>query len=867
MIGLLSCCAGRFGFFVQSGHLHIGTAHFFMKFAHRISGYERVAIITAALLLCIPESRAAMVIDNNTVTVPPNISANDLVVGEFGNGSLSISNGGTVSLTGWAVIGEASGATGRVTVSGNSSTWTANGGIHVSNTGNGALVIENGASVVLNSYITIGRNTGGVGELVITSGGTLTSNRGELGFVGGNATVTIMGAGSSWTNTGNLSLSGTGTLSLLDGGTLRNAQGSIATQSGSTVAVTVRGAGSKWTNNNNVIVGNGGNGTLTIGDGGEVTASSLTIASIPGSTGTLNIGAAAGDAAVAPGVLTAGSILFGSGSGNIVFNHTDTDYEFASALVGNGTVSFLSGTTELISDQSAFSGTSTVTDASTLTVHVSLGGTTIVADGGTLKGNGTLGNVTVNNNGTIAPGNSIGITNAGNVTFTPGSTYEVELNSAMQSDRINATGTATLTGGTVEAIAFPDYTLGSAYTILTATGGVTGTFDSSTFSEPFISSLLSYDTNNVYLTLAPNSTAVDHAVQTPNQRAVAAVTGAQAASLSFAGDLYTSADEATFRAGLDSLSGEIHASTAGALIAEQQRLRASILSGTGRHDTTLTLGDTIFWAQGSGSFGSTGGTANTARMTHNNAGTLIGAERHFDDRRAGVAIGASSSHMEQDGRNSKAASDNIHLLAYTGNKGGVGKTQHTVGGSLSLHSIDTRRNVTANSFSGHSTADHSGRTAEAFAEIAHPLAAGGKATLSPYLQGAVTVQQQDGFTETGEAGLTAGTSTTRVASTTLGARYDHPFEVGGRRTLHASLSAAWQHLYGDDTPDTTLGFTQAPADRFSVQGAPLARDAALFSASLTTSATDNLALAIGYDASLASELTAHAFTARGEYRF
>jgi len=66
---------------------------------------------------------------------------------------------------------------------------------------------------------------------------------------------------------------------------------------------------------------------------------------------------------------------------------------------------------------------------------------------GTLTGTGTLvGNMT--NDGTIAPGNSIGtMTINGNYTHHAGAVYEVEVNSAGQSDRLVVSGTTTLNEG------------------------------------------------------------------------------------------------------------------------------------------------------------------------------------------------------------------------------------------------------------------------------------------------------------------------------------------------------------------------------------------------------------------------------------
>ena len=86
----------------------------------------------------------------------------------------------------------------------------------------------------------------------------------------------------------------------------------------------------------------------------------------------------------------------------------------------------------------------------------------------------------------------------GNYTQNAGSTYQVEVGS--QSDLINITGNATINGGTVavQAVAGARPT---TYTIVTATGGVTGTYSGLTSNLAFVTPSLSYDANNVFLTL------------------------------------------------------------------------------------------------------------------------------------------------------------------------------------------------------------------------------------------------------------------------------------------------------------------------------------------------------------------------------
>ena len=114
------------------------------------------------------------------------------------------------------------------------------------------------------------------------------------------------------------------------------------------------------------------------------------IATNAGATGTLNIGAGAGNPAAAPGTLTAPSVAFGAGTGTINFNHTSADYVFAPAISGNGTVNVLAGTTTLTA-ANTYSGATNV-NAGTLRAGApntfSPNSAVTVASGGTLDLNG-----------------------------------------------------------------------------------------------------------------------------------------------------------------------------------------------------------------------------------------------------------------------------------------------------------------------------------------------------------------------------------------------------------------------------------------------------------------------------------------------
>ena len=254
-------------------------------------------------------------------------------------------------------------------------------------------------------------------------------------------------------------------------------------------------------------VGNGGTGTLTVRNGGSVSTPTMFIASQATSTGTLNIGAAVGQAAAAPGTLSAASVRLGSGNGQLVFNHTSANYTFAPVIIGSGagtrTVRVEAGTT-ILTATSTYTGP-TIINGGTLSVNGSIASSAVTVNaGGTLGGNGTVGNTTING-GALAPGNSIGLlTVNGNLSFTAASSYMVEISSA-NADRVNVTGTATLSGATVNLsfVSAAGSSVARQYTIVNAGGGISGTFGpvvSGNLPTAFKPSL-SYDGNNAYLNL------------------------------------------------------------------------------------------------------------------------------------------------------------------------------------------------------------------------------------------------------------------------------------------------------------------------------------------------------------------------------
>ena len=127
----------------------------------------------------------------------------------------------------------------------------------------------------------------------------------------------------------------------------------------------------------------------------------------------------------------------------------------------------------------------------------------LTGDGSVINSGGAIPTLTLAG-GTFAPGNGTPTSSmaiAGNLAFQSGVIYLVQVNPSTASFA-NITGTATLGGASVNAVFANGSYVSKKYKILTATGGVSGTFASTVVNTNLPAAFhtaLSYDANNVYL--------------------------------------------------------------------------------------------------------------------------------------------------------------------------------------------------------------------------------------------------------------------------------------------------------------------------------------------------------------------------------
>jgi T5SS/PEP-CTERM-associated repeat protein len=223
-------------------------------------------------------------------------------IGSGGTGFVGVGNRGAIdSFT--VTLGNTAASNGTVVLDGTESIWkfSGGGGLLIGNEGTGTWTTQTGAHIELGDdagFMTLGRVAGGNGTFTLTDTGSLFTVRRKVAFGfrgtgtgvvsagataqsvtvgiglfgGSNGSLTITGAGSTWTNAGAMYVGGLPVLSA--GGT-----GQLMVQDGATLRVATNffvGDGGSVSGNGRIAVGSGdfgAPGTLRISAGGMLTGS------------------------------------------------------------------------------------------------------------------------------------------------------------------------------------------------------------------------------------------------------------------------------------------------------------------------------------------------------------------------------------------------------------------------------------------------------------------------------------------------------------------------------------------------------------------------------------------------------------------
>lgn len=438
-------------------------------------------------------------------------------------------------------------------------------------------------------------------------------------------------------------------------------------------------------------------------------------------------------------------------------------------------------------------------------------------------------------------------------------------------------GTATLSGGDLYVFgANSDYTLNSHTTVLTASGGLTGTFSAlDTAPSVTLTATLNYDPGSAWLDVQQVNlsqiqglpyTAASFGAAQRTQSAFEQINsqlqgaaGNMPASASFiagAASLQRSASTEILRHSLDSLSGQLHAASAAMTF---EAIDAGTRALSDRFDSLLDTPKAGGWTQNLGYHGG------MSRSGYDNVGydlngSLIGQDyRVGGNGIAGYALGQSQGL----GRLIESADQGrSHALEgmlyggvirgswYTMGRFGIGSYRETMRRQLEL----------GNEFSSVAS-DANGRYGVAYGESGYRLALG-RTQVTPYVDLQYAQIRRDGFNELGAYGFglkSAAQNTSRwQAGAGLRASHDWPLAGGGSLSLQGRM--LWQQSFGlrGEVFDASFsGINQfAP-----VGGIGLSRYGGVLGTTLDWRMTPRASLQLGYDQYLGQRQQAKMATA------
>ncbi|MCP3403849.1 autotransporter domain-containing protein [Bradyrhizobium sp. CCGB20] len=736
------------------------------------------------------------------------ITAGDLAVGIAVQGDDSkVTNAGTINVGG-------SGSAG-ISMQGDRATLSQSGTINVGLAGAG--VAYNGSSSTITNS---GRITGAdaVEGIIVFGDSNIVTNSGTItvGASGVGMDVSAFSTTNQIVNTGTITVGAGGTGILVSGGSVFNS-GTIDASASGAIAIDLCGCGSN---------------TLTLGPGsvikGQVFASG---------TDTFQLGGTGKD--------TFNLDQIGTGlqyDGFSTFNKVDSS---TWTVTGNGN-----------QDWNVLGGT--------LMLAGTINGTVTVATGGTFGGVGTVGTTTVNG-GTLAPGNPTGtLTVSGDLSFTSASSYMVQISGASNGLTV-VTGTATLGGATVVVV--PTGSIAKHYTILNA-GTLPDTFN------PVVAGLssnlkatLSYGLNDVYLDLALGyggglnvnqqnvANVLTNVFNSTGSLPVALANLSPAGLTQASGESATGSQQTTFDAMnlflglLTDVFGSGRSGAPGATpYADEASANAYAATGKGARDkTTRDAFASIYrkapaasfeqrwnvWAAGYGGSQTTDGNAalgsnNTSSSVY---GTAVGLDYRFSPSTiAGFALAGGGTGFNVNGLG-WGRSDLFQAGAFVRHT--MGPAYITAALAYGWQDVTTNRIVTAagvdqlraqfnaNAFSG--------RIEGGYRYATQWIG------LTPYAAAQATMFSLPNYSEFAVVGnntfaLNYAAKDVTSTRTELGLRADKSFAAaGGLMTLRGRV--AWAHDYN---PDRTVGavFQTLPGSAFVVNGAALARDSALTTASV-----------------------------------
>ncbi len=543
-------------------------------------------------------------------------------------------------------------------------------------------------------------------------------------------------------------------------------------------------------------------------------------------------------------------------------------------------------------DGSGMTGTTTV-DGGQLTVNGDLSNSSMTVNaGGTLAGGGTVGTVDVKASGVLGTEK---ITDRlkvnGDLTFAKLGTLYTSVGADGQAGVVEVKGKASLNDAYVYVAAGAGtYSPNTRYSILTADGGVSGTFDSARNTLYFLVPKLIYHTNSVELELERNDKTIVSAAQSPS--AISVASNLDRNSNTLVNHLLTS-DLTTASHALEQLAGAASASRVAAMLAstaqvgnsmlkamEQQDSRGnSLQAAVLRSDAPLLVSNQVpaaarglhdphsegrVWLQALGTQGTFESASTAGDLQQRSSGGLLGADWAVSDAwRMGIASGYSKTDL-QAGEYQNGAVKSYHLGVYGWHHNGPLATR--MGFAYSGHDGSSKRQVNFNQFRDTPRGSFDASGQQAFVEFAYQ-SANGQMLKEPFFNLGYQRYQRDAYTEKGgAAALYVDDQQQSNLSSTLGFRVASLRQLDNGISLTPRGSVGWRRTYGDTDVSTSQAFLSGGSN-FDVYGSSLDRDSLVLEGGLDLGFGTSQSLGLGYTGNVGSNGRNHGWQAQWRLSF
>nr|WP_283812658.1 autotransporter domain-containing protein [Bradyrhizobium tropiciagri] len=765
----------------------------------------------------------------------------------------------------------------------------------------GGTVIS-GGRLSVSSNANLGDSSGGLtlngGILQVTGTSFSSTTRAiTLGSNGGGFDI----ANAANTFTVNQQLSGSGGLAKLGAGTLAltgaNSYSGATTVSDGTLVIGNGGAitnSSSLTNSANVLVDAGGSATF-----GSVTNAATGVI-------TVAAGGTVHDDLNNAGTVTNNGAYFAnvaSNSGSITNNGTWTGTIATAGTFINDAGATVSG---LVTNSGTASNAGTLNGGLTNTGGTfnntgAINGTTTIS-GGALLGTGSIGNLAVGNGAVFAPGNGTpgtSMTVNGSLAFSSGAFYQIALN-PQTATFVTASGAATLGGASVQAFFSSGSYVAKQYTIVSAAGGIGGSFNAlaNTNLPSGFTSSLSYDATHAYLDLALNF--APPTALTVNQRNVSnalinsfntlgrvpIVFGALTPSglTQASGESATASQQTTFdamnlfmgvmtdpfvagRGDAAGAGGTPNAYAADSLAYAAKGRSPDDRSAYAAMYTKAPVQPTFeqrwsVWAAGFGGSQTTSGdpVVGSNNTTSSIYGTAVGADYRFSpDTLAGFALAGGGTNFNVNGLG-YGRSDLFQAGAFI--RHNFGPAYITGALAYGWQDVTTDRIVTAAGID-HLRAEFNANAWSSRVESGYRFVvpAFGGLGLAPYAAGQFTAFDLPAYTESVVTGtpnfaLAYAAKSVTDARSEVGIRTDKSFAMTDG-VLMLRTRFAWAHEFDPDRSIATT-FQSLPGASFVVNGAAQASDSALTTVSAEMRWTSNWSAAVTFEGEFSNITSSYA---------